>query len=163
MEAKTVRTRERVALFNFDWYKTLSPNGRRGFWASAAGWALDAFDFQVLTFGLVAIAAAFHLTGSQRGFVGTVTLLISALGGVLAGMLADRIGRVKTLMVTVGVYSLFTFLSGLAQNYEQLLLFRALQGLGFGGEWAAGAILIAEMSDPQQRGRVLGWMQSFWA
>jgi len=163
VETRTVRTRERVALVNFDWYKTLSPNGKRGFWASAAGWALDAFDFQVLTFGLVAIAAAFHLTGSQRGFVGTVTLLVSALGGVLAGMLADRIGRVKTLMVTVGVYSLFTFLSGLAQNYEQLLLFRALQGLGFGGEWAAGAILIAELSDPQQRGRVLGWMQSFWA
>jgi MFS family permease len=163
MELGRAREREPGGLVSFDWYRTLSANGKRGFWASAAGWALDAFDFQVLTFGLVAIAAAFHLSGAQRGFVGTVTLLISALGGVLAGMLADRIGRVKTLMVTVGVYSLFTFLSGLAQNYEQLLLFRALQGLGFGGEWAAGAILIAEMSDPQQRGRVLGWMQSFWA
>jgi MFS family permease len=66
-------------------------------------------------------------------------------------------------MLTVGVYSLFTFLSGLAPNYELLLLSRALQGIGFGGEWAAGAALIAELAEPRYRGRVLGMVQSAWA
>ncbi len=66
-------------------------------------------------------------------------------------------------MITIAVYSIFTFLSGLAQSYQQLVLFRALQGLGFGGEWAAGAILVAEIANPAQRGRVLGAVQSAWA
>lgn len=89
--------------------------------------------------------------------------MVSAFGGVLAGALADRIGRVRTLMFTILIYSIFTFLSGLSQSYGQLLFFRACQGIGFGGEWAAGAILVAEVSDPEQRGRVLGAIQSFWA
>ena len=67
-----------------------------------------------------------------------------AVGGALAGVLADRIGRVRALMITVGTYALFTVLCGFAPNYETLLVFRALQGLGFGGEWAVGAILVAE-------------------
>src|SRR5207248_7604896 len=89
--------------------------------------------------------------------------VVSAIGGVMAGTLADRIGRVRTLMVTIAVYAIFTFLSGLAPNYGLLLVFRALQGLGFGGEWAAGAILVAEVANPVQRGRVLGMVQSAWA
>jgi MFS family permease len=66
-------------------------------------------------------------------------------------------------MITVGWYSLFTFLAGVSQSYEQLLIFRALQGLGYGGEWAAGAVLLAEIANPTQRGRTLGMMQSGWA
>lgn len=150
-------------IVNMDWYSTLSGRGVHAFWASFLGWALDAFDFMVFSFGLSAIAATFALTQGQSGLIATVTLLVSAIGGMLAGTLADSIGRVRTLMVTVGVYSLFTFLSGMSQSYGQLLLFRSLQGLGFGGEWAAGAVLIAEMSDPAQRGRVIGFMQSAWA
>jgi MFS family permease len=163
MEIGRVHPRSRSGLVNFEWYNTLAGNSKKAFWASAGGWALDSFDYQVLGFGLVAIGAAFHLSAGQKSYLGSVILIVSALGGVLAGMLADRIGRVKTLMVTVGVYSLFTFLSGLAQSYPQLLVLRSLQGLGFGGEWAAGAALIAEMADPEHRGRVLGWVQSFWA
>jgi MFS family permease len=151
------------SLFTLDWYRTLTGRARHAFWASAIGWALDAFDFQVFTFSLTAIAATFALSAGQAGLIGTATLVVSAFGGMLAGVLADQIGRVRTLMVTVAVYSVFTFLSGVSQSYEQLLLFRSLQGLGFGGEWAAGAILVAEIADPTQRGRVLGAIQSSWA
>lgn len=150
-------------LLTFDWYRTLSGRAVHSFWASFLGWALDAFDFQVFSFILTAIAATFLLNAAQSGFIATVTLVVSAFGGVLAGVLADSLGRVRTLMLTVGVYALFTFLSGLAPNYPLLLTFRALQGLGFGGEWAAGAILVAEVADPVQRGRVLGMVQSAWA
>ena len=112
---------------------------------------------------LTAIAATFALSQAQAGLIATSTLVVSAFGGVLAGVLADQIGRVRTLMVTVAVYSVFTFLSGVSQSYEQLLVFRSLQGVGFGGEWAAGAILVAEIANPAQRGRVLGAIQSAWA
>ncbi len=150
-------------LLTLDWYRTLSSEGTHSFWASFLGYALDAFDFQIFSFTLTAIAATFLLTQAQTGLIATVTLVVSAFGGMLAGALADSIGRVRTLILTISVYSLFTFLSGFAPNYQFLLVFRALQGLGFGGEWAAGAILIAEVSTPAQRGRVLGMVQSSWA
>ena len=152
-----------TGVFNFDWYRTLSGRGIHAFWAAFMGWALDAFDFMVFSFSLSAIAAAFSLSQGQSGMIATVTLLVSAFGGMLAGTIADSIGRVRTLMLTVGIYCVFTFLSGMAQSYEQLLVFRALQGLGFGGEWAAGAVLLAEVSNPVHRGRVMGFMQSAWA
>ena len=66
-------------------------------------------------------------------------------------------------MLTVGVYSLFTFLSGIASSYEMLLVFRVFQGIGFGGEWAVGAILVAELIKPEARGKALGVIQSAWA
>ena len=150
-------------IFSFDWYRTLPEQAAHAFWAAFMGWALDAFDFQVFSLALTAIAATFALSKGQSGLIATVTLVVSAIGGVMAGTLADRIGRVRTLMVTIAVYAIFTFLSGLAPNYGLLLTFRARQGLGFGGEWAAGAILVAEVANPVQRGRVLGMVQSAWA
>ena len=78
-------------------------------------------------------------------------------------MLADRIGRVRTLVLTIVVYAVFTAACGLASSYEMLLVFRALQGLGFGGEWAAGAILVGEYARPEHRGRAVAVVQSSWA
>jgi MFS family permease len=66
-------------------------------------------------------------------------------------------------MITVAVYSLFTLLSGLASSYEMLLVFRVFHGIGFGGEWAVGAVLVAELVRPESRGRALGVIQSAWA
>ncbi|QBD78312.1 MFS transporter [Ktedonosporobacter rubrisoli] len=154
---------EKSGIVNLDWYRSLSGRSMHAFWASSLGWALDAFDYLVFSFTLTAIAISFHLSAGQSGLISTVTLLVSAIGGVLAGTLADRIGRVRTLILTVTVYAVFTFLSGLAPNYLWLLIFRSIQGLGFGGEWAAGAILVAEIANPVQRGRVLGMVQSSWA
>ena len=78
-------------------------------------------------------------------------------------MLADRIGRARTLMLSVGIYSLFTFLSGIASSYEMLLVFRVFQGIGFGAEWGVGAVLVAELVRPESRGKALGVIQSAWA
>jgi MFS family permease len=150
-------------LFTLDWYRTLPGKTVHVFWASFLGWALDAFDYQIFSFILTAIAIAFGLTNAQSGLIATSTLVVSAFGGVLAGVLADSWGRLNTLLLTIGVYALFTFLSGMAPNYPLLLVFRSLQGLGFGGEWAAGALVVAEVANPVQRGRVLGMVQSAWA
>ena len=147
----------------FAWFTNLSPAGRRAFRGAFLGYGLDSYDFWVLPLSLAAIATAFSLTTPQTGLLSTATLVSSALGGVIAGVLADRIGRVRTLMVTVLAYAIFTALCGLAPNYETLLVFRALQGLGFGGEWAAGAILVAEYASDRHRGRTVAMVQSAWA
>ncbi|MBT2444590.1 MFS transporter [Streptomyces sp. ISL-36] len=147
----------------FAWLRALGPRGRRAFGGAFGGYALDSYDFFTLPLSMVAIAAYFSLDKGQTGLLTTVTLVVSAIGGALAGILADRIGRVRALMITVITYALFTVLCGFAPNYETLLVFRALQGLGFGGEWAVGAILVAEYASARHRGRTLGGVQSAWA
>src|SRR5919202_1034868 len=83
------------SLVSLAWYRTLNERAIHAFWASAIGWALDAFDFQVFSFSLTAIAATFALSQAQAGLIATATLVVSAFGGVLAGVLADQIGRVR--------------------------------------------------------------------
>ncbi|RSS81837.1 MFS transporter [Streptomyces sp. WAC06614] len=147
----------------FAWLRALGPRGRRAFYGAFGGYALDSYDFFTLPLSMVAIAAYFGLDGGQTGLLTTVTLVVSAVGGILAGILADRIGRVKALMITVITYAVFTVLCGFAPSYEALLVFRALQGIGFGGEWAVGAVLVAEYASARHRGRTLGGVQSAWA
>ena len=108
------------------WYKELDSSQRKGFWACFGGWALDAMDVQIYALVLPTIMAAWHLSKTQAGFAATVALLSSSVGGAIAGHLADRIGRVKVLQISILWFSAFTFLSGLTQNYEQLLAARTL-------------------------------------
>src|SRR3954453_13222533 len=145
------------------WWEDLQPRGRKAFKAAFAGYSLDAFDLIILTLTLTAIGTTFGVGKGATGALATVTLSASALGGILAGVFSDRIGRARTLMITVGVYSVFTFLSGIASSYGMLMVFRVFQGIGFGGEWAVGAILVAELIRPEARGKALGVIQSAWA
>src|SRR5216683_2391394 len=145
------------------WYTELEPNEKRTFWACFGGWMLDAMDVQIFSFAIPAIIANFALTNQDAGLIGTVTLLTSAFGGWFAGALSDRVGRVRTLQITIAWFAFFTFLCGFAQSYWQLFSFRALMGFGFGGEWAAAAVLIGEVIRPQHRGKAVGSMQSGWA
>jgi len=147
----------------FGWLRALGPRGRRAFAGAFGGYALDSYDYFTLPLSMVALAAYFGLDSGQTGLFTTVTLVVSAVGGAVAGVVADRIGRVKALMITVITYAVFTVACGFAPNYETLLVFRALQGLGFGGEWAVGAILVAEYASAKHRGRTLGAIQSSWA
>src|SRR4051794_26226554 len=126
------------------WWAALGAGGRRAFRAAFAGYMLDAFDLIVLTLSLSAIGATFSVGTGATGALSTVTLSASAVGGILGGMLADRIGRARTLMLTVGVYSGFTFLSGLATSYPVFIGFRGLGGLGFGRAGGGGAVVGAE-------------------
>jgi len=158
--ASAARTRE---VRGESWFAALGVKGRRAFRAAFAGYMLDAFDLIVLTLSLSAIGATFNVGTGATGALSTVTLSASAVGGILGGLLADRIGRARTLMLSVGVYSLFTFLSGLATSYEMLMVFRVFQGLGFGAEWGVGAVLVAELVRGESRGRALGVIQSAWA
>ncbi|GAA2282857.1 MFS transporter [Streptomyces ruber] len=147
----------------FGWLRALGPRGRRAFAGAFGGYALDSYDYFTLPLSMVALAAHFGLDSGQTGLITTVTLIVSAIGGAAAGVLADRVGRVKALTLTVAVYAAGTVACGFAPDYSTLLVFRAVQGLGFGGEWAVGAILVAEYTSARHRGRTLGAIQSSWA
>ena len=142
------------------WIKELRTDERRTLWACLAGWTLDSFDVNVFAYVITGLIALHILTKPQAGILGTSALLVSSLGGWITGILCDRYGRVRMLQVTIVWYAVFTFLCGWAQNYEQLLVLRSLQGFGFGGEWTAGSILMGEVIRSQFRGRATGTVQS---
>jgi MFS family permease len=144
-------------------YRDMNLPERRTFWACASGWALDGMDFMIYPLVIGTIIALWKVDPGTAGLAGTVTLLASAVGGWLGGYLADRIGRVKTLQLTILWFSFFSLVCAFVQNFDQLLIARALLGLGFGGEWAAGAVLMGEAIRPQFRGRAVGSVQSGWA
>ena len=142
------------------WYGEMSGTEKGTFWACIGGWILDGMDVQMFSFAIPAIIAEFAITNADAGLIGTATLVMSALGGWIAGALSDRVGRVRTLQLTIAWFAFFTFLCGFAQSYNQLLVFRALMGLGFGGEWAAAAVLMGEVIRPQHRGKAVGALQT---
>ncbi len=147
----------------FGWFKSVSAAERRTFWGCFGGWALDALDVQMFSLVLSTIVAQWAITKTEAGLVSSATLIASALGGWLAGALADRIGRVRTLQLTIVFFSVSTFACAFAQNYAQFVTLKTLQGLGFGGEWAAGAVLMAEAIRDSHRGKAMGTVQSAWA
>ena len=144
-------------------YRDMTLPERRTFWACASGWALDGMDFMIYPLVIGTIIALWKVDAGTAGLAGTVTLLSSAIGGWLGGYLSDHIGRVKTLQFTILWFSFFSLVCAFVQNFDQLLIARALLGLGFGGEWAAGAVLMGEAIRPQYRGRAVGSVQSGWA
>lgn len=143
-----------------DWYKTGTPKERRTFWACFSGWALDTFDLQVFNFIMPSLMLALHLSKTDAGSIATVALLSSAVGGWVGGILSDRYGRVRMLAITIIWFTVMGIVAGFAQTYGQLLFCRALQGIGFGAEWAIGAALMAEVIAPKNRGKALGLVQS---
>ncbi len=146
-----------------NWYSRSSATERRTFWASFGGWSLDALDVQMLSLAILALIAAFGITKAEAGLLGSVTLFFGAFGGWMGGTLGDRFGRVRALQITVATFAVATFACAFATGYWQLVVLKALQGLGFGAEWACGAVLMAEIIRPEARGRALGAVQSAWA
>jgi MFS family permease len=144
----------------FEWYRGGSREEKKTFWACYLGWALDSFDTQIFSFLLPTLLATWSLSKGAAGAIGTVSLSTAAVGGWFAGIVSDRMGRVKVLRLTVLWFTLFGVLAGFATSYDQMLIARALQGFGFGGEWAVGAALMAEVTRPEHRGRALGFVQS---
>lgn len=144
-------------------FRDMSPPERRTFWACFVGWTLDAMDFMIYPLVIGTLIALWQVDRGTAGLAVTVTLLASAVGGWLVGYMSDRIGRVRALQFTILWFSFFTLVCAFAQNYEQLFIARALLGLGFGGEWAAGAVLMGETIRAGYRGRAVGTVQSGWA
>ena len=123
--------------------KQATPGQRRTLVAAALGWMLDSFDAMLYALVLTHVMRDLGMTKGTAGFLSTLMLLASGIGGILFGFLADRIGRKRALMLSIVTYSICSFASGLSTTVLMLAIVRFILGLGMGGEWNTG--------DPRRR------------
>src|SRR5262245_1791160 len=145
------------------WHRTITATQWRTLLAAKLGWMLDAMDFLLFIMALGRLKTYFGFDDSVAGLLGTVTLLTSAAGGLMFGVIADRVGRTRALTATVLIFSICSLGAATSQTLWQLMLWRALLGIGMGGEWASGAALVSETWPAQHRAKAMGIMQSGWA
>src|SRR5258708_405951 len=144
----------------FGWPRDVTPAERKSLIAGGLGWMLDAMDVMLYSLVLTYLIREFSMDTRTAGFLNSLTLVASAIGGFLFGILADRIGRTRALMASILVYSFASAACGFSHSIPQLAAFRFVLGLGMGGEWTTGAALIAETWRAEHRGKALGLMQS---
>jgi MFS family permease len=145
------------------WHRTITREQWRTLFAAKIGWMLDAMDFLLYVMAIGQLRTYFGFDDATAGMLGTVTLLTSAAGGLLFGLIADRMGRTRALMGTVLIFSLCSLGAATSQTLVQLMIWRALLGIGMGGEWASGAVLVSETWPPEHRAKAVSIMQSGWA
>lgn len=145
------------------WYQTITRTQWKALVAAKLGWMLDAMDFVIFLMAISHLQRYFDFDERTSGLLGTATLLVSATGGLLFGIVADRIGRTRALMATILIFSLCSLGTATAQALWQLALWRAALGIGMGGEWASGSTLISETWPAQHRSKAISIMQSGWA
>jgi MFS family permease len=135
---------------------------RKAVLASAVGYAMDGFDLLILGFILAPVSAALHLTAPEAGSLFTWTLIGAVIGGLTAGTLSDRYGRVRVLSWTILLFAAFTGLCALAQGYWDLLIYRTIAGIGLGGEFGIGMALAAEAWPAHKRARATSYVALGW-
>jgi MFS family permease len=127
---------------------------------SWAGWVFDFYDLILFTFLIIPICNELQLSQLTLSYALGVSLAATAVGGVIFGILSDRYGRKTVLQLTIIIYSMGTFLCGLANSLETLILFRIITGLGVGGEWATGQTYIGETFPARLRARYGSFIQT---
>jgi len=147
----------------FNWPRDTTAAERQTLVAGGLGWMLDAMDVMLYSLVLAFLMREFAMNTRTAGFLNSLTLVASAIGGLVFGWIADRIGRTRALMASIGLYSVASAACGFSHSIPELAAFRFLLGLGMGGEWTAAAALIAETWRPEHRGKALGIMQSSYA
>jgi MFS family permease len=145
------------------WYRTVTREQWQVLLAAKFGWMLDAMDFMLYTVAVQQLRAYFGFGDDVAGMLGTVTLIMSGVGGTIFGYVADRFGRTRALMATILIFSLASLGAASSQTVLQLLFWRALLGIGMGGEWASGAVLVSETWPAALRNKAISIMQSGWA
>src|SRR5439155_10495208 len=150
-------------ILGLEWPRDITRAERQTLIAGGMGWMLDAMDVMLYSLVLTHLIAAFGMDTGTAGFLNSLTLIASAIGGFLFGVIADRIGRTRALMASILVYSVSSAACGFSGTLRQLAVFRFVLGLGLGGEWGTGAALIAETWRAEHRGKALALMQSSWA
>ena len=148
------------------WYQDVTPYQWRVLICACLGWALDIMDgylYAIILFPAMSELLATTETaviGWYGGIVLSIFMIGWALGGLIFGPIADRYGRARTMALTILIYATFTGLSGIAGSWGELAFYRFVTGLGIGGEWAAGAALIAETWPEKSRTKAAGIMQA---
>jgi SHS family lactate transporter-like MFS transporter len=144
-------------------FRSLNRDQRNTFLACFLGWSLDAFDFFLLTFVIPPLAHDFGRSVAEIGYAITLTLAMRPVGAFIFGLLGDRFGRRLPLMIDIVFYSVMELLTAFSPNFTWLLIFRALYGIGMGGEWGLGASLAMESLPVAARGLFSGILQQGYA
>jgi MFS family permease len=145
------------------WYRTITREQWRVLLAAKFGWMLDAMDFMLYTMAVGQLRTYFGFGDDTAGLLGTVTLVMSGVGGAIFGYVADRFGRTRALMGTILIFSFASLGAATSQTVWHLLFWRAVLGIGMGGEWASGAVLVSETWPAHLRNKAISIMQSGWA
>lgn len=145
------------------WYREITREQWQVLLAAKCGWMLDAMDFMLYAMAVGQLRAYFGFNDATAGLLGTITLVMSGAGGLIFGYIADRLGRTRALMGTIAIFSCASLGAASSQSVLQLLLWRAILGIGMGGEWASGAVLVSETWPPAHRNKAISIMQSGWA
>jgi MFS family permease len=147
----------------FQWWREGDAKARRALVAASLGWMLDSFDVMLYALVVQGVMADLSIDAARGGQLQSYTLFASAAGGLLFGLIADRFGRTRALILSVLIYSVFTAACGFARTAAELAVFRVFLGIGMGGEWASGAALVSETWPDRHRGKALAFVQSSWA
>lgn len=145
------------------WYREVTPYQWKTLSAATLGWVLDSMDVYLFIIAMPLLLRHFGMSRGMGGLLGSLTLIASAIGGIVFGFLADSFGRTRSMIASILIYSVFTAACGFAQTITELAVFRFLLGLGVGGEWSTGAALISETWPERHRGKAFGIMQSGFA
>jgi MFS family permease len=152
-----------IAVKPVPWYTTITRDQWRALLAAKLGWMLDAMDFLLYVMAIGQLKSYFGFNDATAGLLGTMTLLVSAGGGILFGVVADRVGRTRALVATILIFSFASLGAATSQTLLQLMFWRIVLGVGMGGEWASGAVLVSETWPPEHRTKAISIMQSGWA
>src|SRR5678815_5899593 len=163
MESQVSNPSIAVPARDVPWYQTVTREQWRVLLAAKFGWMLDAMDFMLYTVAVQQLRAYFGFGDDTAGLLGTVTLVMSGVGGTIFGYIADRFGRTRALMGTILIFSLASLGAATSQSVLQLLFWRAVLGIGMGGEWASGAVLVSETWPAALRNKAISIMPSGWA
>lgn len=145
------------------WYKELTGYHWFVFVVAAVGWLADCMDQQLFNLARAPAILELHGPVDLQWYGGLATMIFMlgwATGGIIFGIMGDRVGRAKTMMLTIILYSAFTGLSALSVSFWDFAFYRFLTGLGVGGEFAVGVALLAEVMPDRARPHALGWLQA---
>ena len=145
------------------WYSDLLPVEKRTYWACFGGFALDSMDTTIYALVMPVLITLVGISKPEAGVLASASLIGSAVGGWMAGIIADRMGRVRVLQITILWCALSTLVAAFCTGFDQFLVVRFAQGLGYGGEAAVGGVLISEVVRPALRGRVAASVQAGYA
>ena len=163
MEARAAQAATAAINADVPWYRTVTREQWRVLLAAKFGWMLDAMDFMLYTMAVGQLRSYFGFGDDTAGMLGTATLVMSGVGGAIFGYVADRFGRTRALMATILIFSVSSLGAATSQSVLQLLFWRAVLGIGMGGEWASGAVLVSETWPAHLRNKAISIMQSGWA
>ncbi|MDR0365237.1 MAG: MFS transporter [Bifidobacteriaceae bacterium] len=132
-------------------------------WGSGLGWAMDAMDVGLISFVLVALPQSWGITDGSKSAIAAAGFAGMAIGASVGGLIADRLGRRQVFAFTLLIYGVATGASALAWSVGALIALRFVVGLGLGAELPVASTLVSEFSPPRIRGRMIVWLEAFWA